>query len=237
MRRLFSLLACLTFLAACADGQRELKKPVEPIGTFKLGHAVVIAPNIVKGPASRDATDEEWIAAVDSAIEERFRRYQGDEFYHLGVSIEGYVLAQPGIPLVFTPKSALIVNVTVFEDATGQKLNEEAMQLSVIEAPSTDTFIVGSGLGQTKEEQMEALSANIALSIETYMRKQQRDAGWFGGPGAGEPIVPEAAEDAVDPASEDADSDATDETAAAQPATGSGVMAAVEEPELSAPAN
>ncbi|SIS81415.1 hypothetical protein SAMN05421759_1042 [Roseivivax lentus] len=229
MRRLFPLLACLTFLAACADGARQLNKPVEPIGDFKLGHAVVIAPNIVKGPASRDATDEEWIAAVDSAIETRFRRYQGDRFFHLGVSIEGYVLAQPGIPLVFTPKSALIVNVTVFEDATGQKLNEEAMQLSALEAPSKDTFIVGSGLGQTKEEQMAALSANIALSIETWMRKQQRDAGWFGGPDAGVPIVPEPAEEvAPEAAAETADAD-TGEAAE--------VMAAVEEPELSAPAN
>lgn len=91
--------------------------------------------NIVKGPASRDASDEEWIETLDAAIEERFRRYQGDNFYHLGISIEGYVLAQPGIPLVFSPKSVLIVNVTVFEDATGQKLNEEAEQLTALEAP------------------------------------------------------------------------------------------------------
>ncbi len=230
MRRIFALLACLSLLVACADGARELKKPVEPIGNFKLGHAIVVAPNIVKGPASRDATDEEWIAAVDAALEERFRRYQGDAFYHLGVSIEGYVLAQPGIPLVFTPKSALIVNVTVFEDATGEKLNEEAMQLSALEALSTDTLIVGSGLGQTRDEQMAALSANIALSIETWMRKQQRDAGWFGGPDAGVPIVPEAPE--VEDAAPGAD-------AAAEPAPedDATVMPAALEPEVSAPAD
>ena len=191
--RALTLLAFAFTLSACADGARELRKPVEPIGNFKMGHGIVVAPNIVKGPASRDASDEEWIETLDAAIEERFRRYQGDNFYHLGISIEGYVLAQPGIPLVFSPKSVLIVNVTVFEDATGQKLNEEAEQLTALEAPSAET-VIGSGVTQSKEEQMRNLSANIALVIENWMRRQQREEGWFGGPDAGRPIVPDTEE-------------------------------------------
>ena len=234
MRRIFPLLATLTLLAACADGARELNKPVTPIGDFKMGHGIVIAPNIVQGPASRAATDEEWIAAVDAAIEERFRRYEGDKFYHLGISIEGFVLAQPGIPLVFSPKSVLIVNVTVFDDATGEKLNEEAKQLTALEAPAADTFVVGSGLAQSRDEQMENLSKNIALSIEIWMRKQQREAGWFGGPDAGVPLAsapdeaaPADAEDGTEIAADPAPEDGTD-----TPVT---VMAAEVEPELSAP--
>lgn len=234
--RLIALLALCATLAGCADGKRELKQPVEPLGDFKMGHGIVIAPNIVKGPASREASDEEWIAAVDAAIEERFRRYQGDKFYHLGISIEGYVLAQPGIPLVFSPKSVLIVNVTVFEDATGEKLNEEAEQLTALEAPSADTFIVGSGLGQTRDEQMENLAANIALQIEDWMRNRQRRLGWFGGPDAGKPIEP------VEPAAEELDAVAED--VAEDPAAPAGtaapgaalVMAPVIEPEPAGPA-
>ena len=111
IRRLIAGLVLLT-LAACADGARELEKPTEPLGDFKLGHAIVVTPNIVKGPVSREATDDEWIAALDSALETRFRRYEGDKFYHIGVSIEGYVLAQPGIPLVLSPKSVMILRAT-----------------------------------------------------------------------------------------------------------------------------
>lgn len=221
--RFLPAFALCALLAACADGARELRQPVEPIGDFKMGHGIVVAPNIVKGPASRDASDEEWIEAVDAAIEERFRRYQGDAFYHLGISVEGYVLAQPGIPLVFSPKSVLIVNVTVFEDATGRKLNEEAKQLTALEAPSAET-IVGSGVTQSKAEQMENLSKNIALVIESWMRKEMRAQGWFGGPEAGRPVSPAAPADAPEAPAEQG----SDPAAAA-------VFAPADEPEVTAP--
>lgn len=119
MTRVLSLLALLVTLTACANGQRQIEQDFDPLGDFKLGHAVVLAPNIVKGPLSRNATEEEWIAALDKEVEARFRRYQGDKFYHLGISIEAYVLAAPGIPLVLSPKSALIVRVLVRDDAGG----------------------------------------------------------------------------------------------------------------------
>lgn len=189
---MFRLLLCLALvlgLTACADGARQLRKPVEPLGDFKLGHAIVVAPNIVQGPASRDATADDWIAGVDAALEQRFRRYEGDKFYHLGVSVEGFVLAVPGVPLVFNPKSVLIVKVTVFDDAAGGKMHDEPEQITALEAVSAQT-IVGSGVTQTRDEQLKLLSDNIALQIEKWMRRMQREKGWFGGVGAGTAAVP-----------------------------------------------
>lgn len=180
MRRVFSLIALLMTLTACANGQRQIEEDFEPLGDFKLGHAVVLAPNLTKGPLSRDASEEEWIAALDKEVEARFRRYQGDKFYHLGISIEGYVLAAPGIPLVLSPKSALIVRVLVRDDAAGERLNEESQMLTVLESASAQT-VIGSGLTQSKEKQMENLSANMALRIETWLRRMQVEEGWFGG--------------------------------------------------------
>lgn len=197
MRATAFLLAALTLLAACADGQRELSEPVRPIGDFKLGHAIVVAPNIQQGPASRDATDAEWIAAMDAALEERFRRYDGTRFYHIGVSVEGFVLAVPGIPLVYTPKSVLIVRVNLFDDADQTRMTEEAHEITVLEAPSGKT-VLGSGNSQTKEEQMRALAANAALQIENWLRGQQKREGWFGG------VPAEGADSGSGPASADA---------------------------------
>ncbi len=199
MSRLLICLAFVLALAACGDGARDLKKPLRPVGDFKLGHAIVVAPNIVQGPASRDATADEWIAGVDAALEQRFRRYEGDRFYHLGVSVEGYVLAQPGIPLVFNPKSVLIVKVTAFDDALGIKLNEEPEQITALEAVSART-IVGSGVTQSKERQMKLLSDNIALQIENWMRRMQREKGWFDGPEAGVQRVGASTDAAMQPA-------------------------------------
>lgn len=193
MRRIAILFVTLLSLVACASGERQLAQPVEPLGNFKLGFAEVVAPNLVKGPLSRDATPEEWSAAVDGALEERFNRYTGNKFYHLGVSVEGYVLAQPGVPLVFSPKSALIARVTVWDDAAQAKLNEETHQVTVLESFSAET-VVGSGLTQSREEQMRGLSANLALQIETWMRRQQQEAGWFADASDGDTVLPPEAE-------------------------------------------
>lgn len=193
MRRFLTLLVLCASLGACT-ASRDLTKPPEPIGRFLLGHAIVVAPNLVKGPVSREATPEEWIAGVDKAVEDRFRRFDGDYYYHLGISVEGYVLAQPGIPLVLSPKSALILNVTVWDDRAGAKLNEEPKQITVLESFSAETAL-GSGLTQSKEEQLKNLSFNAALQIERWMRVRQANDGWFmpEGPGVERPASDTAA--------------------------------------------
>lgn len=179
MRRLFLCLFVLVSLGACT-AQRQLDQPLSDLGNFKLGHAAVVAPNLVKGPVSRDASPEEWIAGVDKAIEDRFRRYTGSNFYHLGISVEGYVLAQPGVPLVLSPKSALILRVTLWDDAKGVKLNEEPHQITVLESLSPET-VVGSGLTKSKAQQLENLSFNAAFLIEKWLIKMNKENGWMGG--------------------------------------------------------
>ncbi|MCJ7871555.1 hypothetical protein [Phaeobacter sp. J2-8] len=178
MRALLALVAFLT-LVACSDG-RDLDQAPEPLGDFKLGHSIVIAPNLTKGPLSRDATEEQWIAAVDKAVEDRFRRYEdeGEKLYHFGISVEGYVLAQVGVPLVLQPKSVLIFRVTVWDDVKGIKLNEEPHEITVLEAVSAET-VAGSGLTQTAEEQLENLAIKGAKQLETWLAVQKTRHDWF----------------------------------------------------------
>ena len=169
---------------------------------------MVVAPNLTKGPASREASKEEWIAAMTTAIDERFGRYEGERLYHLGISVEGYVLAVTGIPLVASPKSALILKVTVWDDAMQKKLNEEPHQVTVMESVSGST-ILGSGLTQTKEKQLENLSRNAAKLIQAWMEQQNHEQGWF---------ESGAAEGETDGAAGAGDAPAPDEAAAAAPA-------------------
>lgn len=192
MVRFFALFLGLIALTACTN-VNDLDDLPTDMGRFALGHNVVVAPNMVKGPASREASEDEWIESLTAAIDERFGRYEGDKLYHLGVSIEGYVLAVGGIPIVASPKSALIINVTVWDDALGKKLNEKAEQLTVLESFSGET-ILGSGVTQSREQQMRALSRNAAKVIQNWMLRHPE---WFEigtTPDAAEPEV-EAATD------------------------------------------
>lgn len=190
MPRLAVLLFAAFGLAACTN-PGDLDGPPPDLGDFRLGHNVVVAPTLVRGPVSREATEEEWIAAMKSAIGERFGRHEGTRLYHFGISVEGYVLAAPGIPVIAAPKSILIFRVTVWDDAAGRKLNEKPEQFTVLETLSGDT-VVGSGLTQPKEEQMLNLSRNAAKRIETWLLRRHDGQGWFGegggapGPGTAE---------------------------------------------------
>ncbi len=177
MPRFLVLFALLAGLAACTNAN-DLKDPPAELGNFNLGHNIVVAPKMTKGPVSRDATPEEWIASLTGAIAERFDRYEGEGLYHFGVSVEGYVLAQPGIPIIASPKSVLIINLTVWDDAKGAKLNEKPEQITVLESFSGES-IIGSGLTQSKEQQMQNLSRNAAKLIQDVLVRKQAEEGWF----------------------------------------------------------
>jgi hypothetical protein len=179
MLRVIALIAGLLAITACTNAN-DLRNPPVDLGDFKLSHRVVVAPNLTKGPMSREATKDEWEAAMLDAIGERFDRYDGDRLYHFGISVEGYVLAQPGIPIVLNPKSILIFNVTVWDDAAGKKLNEEVEQITVFESLSGETML-SSGLTQSKEQQMQNLSRNAAKMIQNYLVRMNREKGWFTG--------------------------------------------------------
>jgi len=191
MIRILSSLAALVLLAACAAAP-QVDDPLADLGAFRLGHNVVVATKMQQSPVSRDATAEEWTAVLKPTLARRFGQYQGNQLYHLGISIEGFALAPAGVPLLYKPKSALILNVTVWDDAAGTKLNAKPEQFTVFEQTTGESFLVGSGNKRTKEQQMAGLAANAARKIEEWMAQKRKAEGWFEPrPGAAtEAIVP-----------------------------------------------
>jgi hypothetical protein len=176
-RPVLAAFLAVTFLASCA--QENLAEKPEPLGDFALGLNIIVADNVQKVPISRDATVEEWEAAMIKAVDERFSRYDGTKLYNIGINVDGYALAPPGIPVVAAPKSILVITANVWDDAAGKKLNEKGKQLTVFEQFSGESAILGSGLTRTKEEQMESLSRNAARAVEDWMRLNPT---WFGLP-------------------------------------------------------
>ncbi len=162
-------------LASCA-AEEDLSVPPEALGDFRLGHNIAIADDTVRGPFSREFTETQMEAAVQNAVAKRLRRYDGDGLYHLGIVVGGVVLAQPGIPVIYAPSSVIMLDVTIFDNSTQQKLNEEPMRIQAGEGFSNMVPFLGSGLVRGPEEQLANLSANAARSIEKWIRD---NPDWF----------------------------------------------------------
>ncbi len=167
-------LLAVVVLAACQTN--DLLEPAVPLGEFALGLNVAVADKVQMVPLSRKATPEAWELAMEKAIDDRFGRYEGAKLYNIGIAVEAYALAPPGVPLVLKPKSILVVTATVWDDATQTKLNEEGKQFHIFEKNSPET-VVGSGLTQSKARQMEILSYNAAKRIEQWFLENPE---WFG---------------------------------------------------------
>lgn len=175
--RFFVMFLGLLALAACGGIRDDLSVRPEPVGQFLPGHLIAVTNEPQLGPFSRRVEDAAWTDAMQTALGDRFRRYEGDRLFHIGVAVEGYVLALPGIPLVYSPRSVLIFSVNFYEDATRERLNEEPIQLTVFE-PCCGVPFIPSGFTRTAEEQMEGLAFNAARAVERTMRE---NAQWFGG--------------------------------------------------------
>lgn len=203
--RLALLFVAAALLAACADG-RNLGEERAELGDFRLSHNIVVAGNAQMGPFSRTASAEEWEESIRAAVARRFERYEGTRLYHIAVSVDGYVLAMPGVPLVASPRSALIIGVHLWDDQLGRPLNEERKQITVLESVSGETLL-SSGLTQSGEQQMQNLSTNAALQIESWLAENPE---WFN---TGAATAGQDARDADDPATGNALEEVIEETA------------------------
>jgi hypothetical protein len=168
-------MAALVALAACAEVPVDPMKPIEPLGDFKLGYAVVSAANAEKAPLSRDATPEEWETAIQTRLQAALSPLPGTRFYHVSITVAGYALAGPGIPLIAAPKSALIITVNLWDDAEQRVLIEEHHQITVIEAITAETMILGSGLTQTREQQIAGLADRAVEETVKWLRENEAE--------------------------------------------------------------
>jgi|APEBP8051073178_1049388.scaffolds.fasta_scaffold00013_2 hypothetical protein len=187
--RLAALALGLSLLAAC--NRDDLAEPPVDLGDFRLGLNIVVADNMQKVPISRDATVEEWETGLKKAIDDRFGRYDGNRFYNIGIAVDGYALAPPGIPVVAAPKSVIVVTANIWDDASQTRLNGEPEQFTIFENLDPNS-VIGSGLTKTKRQQIDALSFNVAKALERWFVDNPQ---WFADSGA----VPDARPDGTQP--------------------------------------
>ncbi|WP_071674594.1 hypothetical protein [Nioella nitratireducens] len=170
-----TLLGMVLILGACAATD-PLEEELPDMGDFQLGYNIVVADNMQQVPPSRTATEEEWVQALTAEIDRRFGGYDGDRLYHIALHVDAYSLAPPGIPVVLQPRSILVISANVWDDELQAKLHDEPEQLTIFEGTSADTFLVGSGIARSREEQMQVLARNAARRVQLWMLEHPE---WF----------------------------------------------------------
>jgi hypothetical protein len=186
LRTTFALMLGVTLLSACQ--KNDLAEAPVPLGNFELGLNIVVADNMKKVPISRPATVEEWESAIIKSVDDRFGRYSGTKLYNIGIAVDGFALAPPGVPVVASPKSVLVITANIWDDATGTKLNAEGMQFTIFESFSGET-VIGSGLTRSREKQIEILSYNAAKRVEAWILENPE---WVGLPKLNKPTGADA---------------------------------------------
>lgn len=152
-------------LSACAVPD-PLDEDLPPMGDFELAFTVVVSENAKKVPPSRNATPEMLKRVMTAEVERRFGRYQGGTGYVIALNIDGYSLAPPGIPVVLSPKSILVVSANLWRADPQEKLAGPE-QITTFEG--ANTFLLGSGFTKDAEEQLRTLSRNMAKKVQSWL--------------------------------------------------------------------
>jgi hypothetical protein len=176
--RALAMIAVVFGLVACAEQTPLSNQIPADLGEFKLNVNYAFAEKAGTVPPTRYATAQEWETAVQGAVAQRLGRYSGSQPYDIGVSVEGYLLAPKGVPVLYNPRSTLIVNVNVYDPVT-KKWLAKGHQIQSLENTESDTVFWGSGRTRSKQEQMNGLAYNMARQLEKWLIEQQEAQGWF----------------------------------------------------------
>ncbi|MEI6799201.1 MAG: hypothetical protein WCO04_08310 [Pseudomonadota bacterium] len=174
--RALPAMALLVALAAC--DAKDMGDPPHPMGSFRMNSVFIDATKAQTVPLSRTADAEDWKTVMTAAMTERFASYSGDTPFDFGISVDGYVLAPPGVPVIASPRSALIIRLHVYDSLKKEFLEEGGKRFTLIEGVSKDS-VIGSGWTQNKHAQMKKLADNAAKAVQDYMLAHPE---WLGMP-------------------------------------------------------
>ena len=170
-RCLAAAISAILLVASCSQSSEDLTANPEPFGDFGLATVHVQADDSQTLPLAREAAAEDLEAALAAELERRLGRYSGETRYFIEVDVAGHFIAPAGVPIVFSPRSTMALHVTVRDRATGKARNEDP-RLFLVGEPFSGKTLVGSGVLQSKEEQIQALAERSAFLIERWLKSE-----------------------------------------------------------------
>ena len=170
-RCLAAAISATLLAASCSQSGGDLTAAPEPFGDFKLATVHVRADDSQTLPLAREAAAEDLEAALAAELERRLGRYSGETRYSIEVEVAGHFIAPAGVPIILSPRSTMAVRVTVRDGATWKARNEDP-RLFLVAEPFSGKTLVGSGVVQSKEEQIQALAERAAYLIERWLKSE-----------------------------------------------------------------
>ena len=172
-RRAMALtLAGTATLAGCATPD-PLGADLPDMGTFQLASAIAVTRGAKKIPPSRDASEAQLKAVMTEELTRRFGGYRGGRSFYVAVNVDGYALAPPGIPVLVTPKSILVISANVWTADPQAKIGGPE-QITTFEG--AETLLLGSGLTKDADAQLRTLCRNASAKVQAWML---RNPAWF----------------------------------------------------------
>lgn len=168
-RCLAAAILAVLLIVSCSQAGEDLTADPEPFGDFKLATVHVRADDSQTLPLAREAAAEELEAALEAELERRLGRYSGETRYSIEVEVTGHFIAPAGVPIVLSPRSTMALHATVRERATWRARNADP-RLFLVGEPFSGKTLVGSGVVQNKDEQIQALAERAAYLIERWLK-------------------------------------------------------------------
>jgi len=94
------------------------------------------------------------------------------------VIVDAYTLGKPGIPLVFSPQTALGFRLSVWDAQTMTRFDLPPVKPLFLENANRRTLFA-SPLRLTREEKIVSLTQSVAQQIDTWLLEQHATKGWF----------------------------------------------------------
>jgi hypothetical protein len=167
-RRACAGLVPAALLAGCATPD-PLDSDLPPMGDFALAGPVVVVDDVKMVPPSRRAEPDRIKSVVEDELRRRFGVYDGARPYYIALAVDGYALAPPGIPVVLTPKSILVVTANLWSADPQEKLRGPEQILTF---EGADTLLLGSGLVKDADEQLRTLARNAAAKVQAWLLRE-----------------------------------------------------------------
>lgn len=137
---------------------------------IRFNHISIVATDMVKNAYSDDVSPEDMTTQLRRAITSKLSELQGDRVYNIGIKVTGYMLANPSVLTVSSPKSVLMLSVSVWNDSPDNKLMLPPSTVIAVDGLYGSALSIAKSQG-SKDQRLAALTGRAGVEIAQYLAR------------------------------------------------------------------